>query len=119
MIGIAPNFVRVGGAGAGIFSASLALSGCVDGNQAAPLIGCDLPKFEGRASRLGELRRADTGVVDEDINAAELAARGFDDCVRRGVVSLIGTVPPAAEICESPGPAPLASDSHCWRCVSD
>jgi hypothetical protein len=33
MIGIAPNFVRVGGAAAGIFPASLALSGCVDGNK--------------------------------------------------------------------------------------
>jgi hypothetical protein len=55
MIGIAPNFVRVGGAAAGIFPASLALSGCLDGNQAAPLIGCDLPKFEGRCRLSGRI----------------------------------------------------------------
>jgi hypothetical protein len=103
MIGIAPNFVRVDGAGAGIFAASVALSGCVDGNQAVPLIGCDLPKFEGRCQLSGRIAPGpDTRVVNEDINVAELAARGFDDCVRRGVVGLIGTLPPAAEIC-NPG----------------
>jgi hypothetical protein len=63
----------------------------VDRDEEAPLIRCDLPEFERTLLGVGpDCAWADAGIVDEDIDAAKLAARGLSDCIRRGVVGQIG-----------------------------
>jgi hypothetical protein len=64
----------------------------VDGDKAAPLIRRDLPEFERALPAVRpDCTWADPGVVDEDVDAAKLAARGFGDCVRRRLVGQIGS----------------------------
>jgi hypothetical protein len=56
----------------------------VDRDEAAPLIGRDLPELEWALPTVRTDRaRADPGVVDEDVDAAEPGARGFSDLIGR------------------------------------
>jgi len=58
----------------------------VDRNKPTPLIGRDFPELEGALPAIRpDSARADPGVVDEDVDAAEPSARGLDDLIDRGV----------------------------------
>jgi hypothetical protein len=62
----------------------------VNRDEAAPLIGRNLPELEGALPTIrSDCARADPGVVDEDVDAAEPGSRGFGDLIDRGVVGRI------------------------------
>ena len=62
----------------------------MDRDEAAPLIGRDLPELEGALPAIqSDGARADPGVVNEDVDAAEPGARGFGDLIDGGVVGQI------------------------------
>ena len=59
-------------------------------DEAAPLIGRDLPELEGALPAIrSDGARADPGVVDEDVDAAEPGSRGLGDLIDRGVAGQI------------------------------
>ena len=59
-------------------------------DEAAPLIGRNLPELEGALPTIrSDCAWADPGVVHEDIDAAEPGARGFGDLIGRGVIGQI------------------------------
>jgi hypothetical protein len=63
----------------------------MDRNEAAPLIGRDLPELEGVLPTIWtDCSRADAGIVDQDVDAAEPIAGGFGDLLGRGVLGKIG-----------------------------
>ena len=60
--------------------------GRVNRDEAAPLIGRNLPELEGAPPTVWtDCSRANTGVVDEDVDAAEQGARGFGGLIAPGV----------------------------------
>ncbi len=62
----------------------------VNRDKAAPLIRRDLPEFEGALPTIWtDCSRADAGIVDEDVDAAQPIAGGFGDLLGRGVASQI------------------------------
>jgi hypothetical protein len=59
----------------------------MDRDETAPLIRRDLPELEGPLPTVWtDCSRAYTGVVDEDVDAAEPGVRGFCDLIDRGVI---------------------------------
>jgi len=59
-------------------------------DEAAPLIGRDLPEFERPLPAIrSNCSRADAGVVDQDVDAAKSGVRGLGDFTDRGVVGQI------------------------------
>jgi hypothetical protein len=60
-------------------------------DEAAPLIGRDLPEFEGTLPAVRpDCSRADAGIVDQDVDAAEPIAGGSGDLLGRGIAGEIG-----------------------------
>jgi hypothetical protein len=59
-------------------------------DEAAPLIGRDLPEFEGTLPAVRpDCSRADAGIVDQDVDAAEPVACGSGDLLGRGIAGQI------------------------------
>jgi hypothetical protein len=58
----------------------------VDRDEAAPLIGCDLPEFKRALPTIGtDCSWPYAGIVDQDVDATKPIAGGLGDLLGRGI----------------------------------